>query len=352
VLALAELSLEFGVERHARVLREAARWLVETPVPEGAYVPGLYVGEAGVGAALLRAGQVLGDAGLVAAAARKSDEVAPEPFASPDLFNGSAGRLRFHLLVAAETEDERHLHHALTAGDALVEMATLDEEDRASWSFPPDFPGLGGQTYCGYAHGAAGIGDVLLDLYEATGERRFLATATKAARWIEGRAQNALRDGSGLEWPTLDGRAGGATWCHGASGIGRFLLHAARLQLTANAMDYATRAARMAARGGRWAGPVQCHGLAGSIEFLLDMFQATGSDRYLSEALSLARLLNAFAVERDGLLLWSSDDPTICTPDYMLGYAGVAVCLLRLSRPDAVPHQLSLAGFRRRRAAN
>lgn len=80
------------------------------------------------------------------------------------------------------------------------------------------------------------------------------------------------------------------------------------------------------------------------------MFQGTGDAAYLHEAYSLARLLESFQVERDGALVWPSDEPTTVSPDYMVGYAGVAVCLLRLSAPERLPHLLSRAGFGQRRA--
>jgi hypothetical protein len=55
---------------------------------------------------------------------------------------------------------------------------------------------------------------------------------------------------------------------------------------------------------------------------------------------SLARLLEAFARKKDSVLVRPSDAPT--------GYAGVAVCLLRLGDPERLPHQLSRRGFRHR----
>jgi len=36
----------------------------------------------------------------------------------------------------------------------------------------------------------------------------------------------------------------------------------------------------------------------------------------------------------------------IFTPDYMVGYGGVAACILRLREPEQRPRQLSRAGFR------
>ncbi|HVA89955.1 MAG TPA: hypothetical protein VNL71_08925, partial [Chloroflexota bacterium] len=74
-----------------------------------------------------------------------------------------------------------------------------------------------------------------------------------------------------------------------------------------------------------------------------------GDPRSGEDAARLAKLLEAFAVERDGLIMFSSESPTIFTPDYMVGYAGVAACLLRLADPGR-PRQLSRAGFRYRPA--
>jgi hypothetical protein len=116
----------------------------------------------------------------------------------------------------------------------------------------------------------------------------------------------------------------------------------------ADAAGLVARAARTVAAATRWAGPTQCHGLAGNIEFLLDVFQATGDPQYLADARLLGRLLLAFAMERDGLLMYPSESSRVLTPDYMVGYAGIAVALLRLADPQHRPHQLSRKGFRYR----
>jgi lantibiotic modifying enzyme len=100
-------------------------------------------------------------------------------------------------------------------------------------------------------------------------------------------------------------------------------------------------------RGTRWEGTTQCHGLAGNIEFLLDMFQETRDSAYLDDANALGYLLQTFGVEREGRLVWPSESASTFTPDYMVGYAGVAMTFLRLSAPDRLPHQLSTRCFRR-----
>ncbi len=347
VLALADLAAEFGGPEHISVLNEGARWLVTADRPGGDPLAGLYVGEAGVGAALLRAGQVLNDRELISAAAAHSEWIASLPFASPDLFHGTAGRARFHLLLWDETDQPEQLRHAVTAGESLLATADGARSQEAHWQIPPGYDGLSGSTYLGYAHGTAGIADVLLDLYDATGQERFLVAAQSAGRWLARLATPALDDGSGLDWPAIEGgELRGGFWCHGAAGVGRFFLHAAQLGVIAEASGLAARAARTVIHGTRWCGPTPCHGLAGNIEFILDMARETGDDAYLTSAQSLAHLLESFVVKQDGTFIWSSESPATFNPQYMVGYAGVAMCLFRLSDPTHRPHQLSRSGFR------
>ena len=351
VLALAELVAEFDDPAQRETLIEAARWL-DASRPAERPLPGLYVGEAGVAAALLRAGQVLGDRQLIESAAERGRWIAALPYGSPDLYNGTAGRLRLHLLLWDETADPAHLNDAWQAGEMLHAAAETVEAGGTRWTIPPGYEGMSGQAPLGYAHGAAGIADTLLDLFEATADQRYLEAAAGAGRWLARLALPALSDGSGLDWPAdEDGEPGGGVWCHGATGVGRFFLHAAELGALPEAAGLAASAARMVAHGTRHLGPTPCHGLAGGVELLLDIYQATGTRAYLEEARALARLLEAFSLERDGLLVWRSDSPFVISPDYLVGYAGVAVCLLRLGDPDRKPHQLSRRGFRGRLSA-
>ncbi|MGH2988048.1 MAG: class IV lanthionine synthetase LanL [Solirubrobacterales bacterium] len=346
VLALAELALDGGDAAKRATLEAGARWLTQAPRPGGAPLSGLYVGEAGVAAALLRAGQVLRDPDLLEAALARARLVATRGHGSPDLFNGSAGRLRLHLLVWDETGEDDQVAAAVEAGETLLAAAAFVADGRPQWIVPDGHSALSGTAPLGYAHGAAGIADALLDLYDATGEERFLEVAGAALRRVARLAVPSLDDGSGLEWPRLEGdRPLGPMWCHGSAGIGRAFLHAARLRLMPGALEIARRAGRSVARGGRALGPVQCHGLAGGIELLLDLARETGENAWRQEAWTLARLLEGFRGERDGRLMWASDRGDVLAPDYMVGYSGVAMCLLRLADPER-PTQLSREGFR------
>ncbi len=350
ILALAELVSQFDDTVLRSALADGARWLAGAPRRVEFLLPGLYVGEAGAGAALLRAGQILGDSALIAAAAERGRWIASVPHSSPDLFNGAAGCLRFHLWLSDETADPVHLRDAMAAGEHLLAVAEAVEGDGVRWVIPPGYGSMSNQALLGYAHGAAGIGDALLDLFAATADERFLAAAQGAGRWLERLAQPALADERGVNWPWSEQTSSGmAFWCHGAAGVGRFLLHLAALGDLPSAMPLAEGAARVVARGARWAGASQCHGLAGNIEYLLDLYQATDDAVYLAEARSLARLLNAFAANTDDVRSWSTDDETSGL-GFTIGNAGVAACLLRLGFPETRPHLLSRRGFRHRSA--
>jgi len=280
-------------------------------------------------------------------AAKRGRWIAGLPHGSPDLFNGTAGRVLFHLLLWDEFGEREHLSAARDAGEILLRAAESTEHDGLLWTIPPGYEGLSGQANLGYAHGAAGIGDALLDLAEASGDERFLKAARAAGRWLASLAIPVLEDGNGVGWPINAGEpVTSAFWCHGAAGISRFFLHLSRLDGLQGAEDLAQRGGLASARTVRWASPTQCHGLAGNIELLLDLYQASGNDAYLIEARSMGRLLDAFRTERDGHLVWPSETPAVITPDYMVGYAGVAVCMLRLAAPERRPHGVSRAGFR------
>jgi serine/threonine protein kinase len=349
VLALADLAAILRLGNSQEILAKGAHALRNADRPSANVLPGLYVGEAGIGVALLRAGQVLNDDSLLDFAAAHGHFVASLPHKSPDLYNGTAGRLKFHLFLWKVLSDPNHLRDAIAAGEYLLQTVVTNSDNEGYWRIPEGYGGMSGEAYLGFAHGAAGIADALLDLWEETGDERFLASVQSASHWLSRQAIPALADGSGLNWPDTEGGGlSGAFWCHGAAGIGGFLIHAARFpSLFPGTNDMAARAASTVSEGMRWLGSTRCHGLSGNIEFLLDMYQSTGENRYLAKADKLAELLVGQSLRKHGLLYWPSESPETLTPDYMVGYAGTAVCFLRLAFPASLPSQLSCENFAR-----
>ena len=110
--------------------------------------------------------------------------------------------------------------------------------------------------------GAAGEGTFLLQLWEATGEERFLAGAVRRAGWLDA---VATRDAAGCSWP----------WrlATGGDGAGRVLLGFA-------------------------------HGLSGIGHFFLRLHAATGTPRWAAVAREVATTLDRAAVADRGGLNW------------------------------------------------
>jgi serine/threonine protein kinase len=349
LLALAGLVAGLNVPGAHSILAQGADALRAMLPHSDPPLPGLYVGEAGVGAAFLLAGQVLEDDALIALAVERSRCISRLPHISPDVMHGTAGRLLFHLLVWDETQEPEHLSAALACGEHLIQTAQIRELGEICWTLPAAFEGFSQSAYPGYAHGVAGIADALLDLFEVAGDERLIPIIQGAVRWLRRLAIPTLADQSGLNWPVTEDKnvSSYASWCHGSTGIGRFFLHASRYTWLPGAIDMATCAAKTVTRLTKSGGPTLCHGLAGSIEFLLDMYQETHNASYLAEAQTFGQILEAFATKDEaGHLVFYSDQLDLFSPDYQVGYAGIAISFLRLSAPDRIPAQLSRAGFR------
>jgi serine/threonine protein kinase/methylase of polypeptide subunit release factors len=345
VLALAYVRQDYQSPDLDMTLSELAHWLAASPVFEGGPLPGLYVGEAGVALALGRAAVALEDGALFERARELSANVASLPCSSPDLFHGTAGRARFHLAAHRCFDDPRHLAAASRSAEALLRSATRLPRDECCWTLPAEGHGSrNGRALLGYAHGAAGIADVLLDLADALSDARCLDAAAAAARWICSSAMLSLPDGRGRDWADMPfGRRMGPMWCHGAGGIARFLTRIAEIDLVEDADAMLAGAAESVRHGGRWAGPGQCHGLAGQGEVMLDMFRSTRDTQYLESAEMLARIVGAhLVVPSDRLYPFN---PTAMPWTLMNGLSGVATFIARLASSGERAHLLSLEGL-------
>jgi lantibiotic modifying enzyme len=194
---------------------------------------GFHTGTIGVAWAAAAAARLLEDEELHARAHAVLGETPPLPSAGPercpDLVSGLAGSIVGLLALAGELDDHVLVEDALCAGDALLNQATITSHG-SSWSIP-------GRRYpahlCGIAHGVAGIGLALVELFAATGESRWRDAALEAFRY-----ERSWLDAERGRWPDLrigGQRRGGlaaidsgitGTWCYGEAGIGLTRLRA------------------------------------------------------------------------------------------------------------------------------
>jgi hypothetical protein len=339
VVALAEFYTATADRRFLRTLLHATRCLRglrQDHLPSA----GLFVGWSGVVTALLWAGWVTEDVQLIEEACAHAVGMRPQGEDSPDLFNGIAGQLRLQIQVAGFTDATVPISIARACCERLLTTVQQDQRGMPLWEIPAEHGGLSGQKALGYAHGCAGIADALLDLYKINQDQRIADLVLRVTQGLMDSAQTTLKDGSGKDWQPAKGHnLFGPFWCHGAAGIGRFLFNAWRVGLAPKAEVYWRGAARSAAQAVRWAGPTQCHGLAGSIEMLLDLHAVTGEAEYFDAALSLAPILHAWLNPQNPLIQTEAMDWRK-NPGFMIGMGGIAVCLLRLSGYERVQHAL------------
>ncbi|MFG1955252.1 class IV lanthionine synthetase LanL [Micromonospora sp. NPDC048830] len=305
----------------------AADWISRRICHESRLLPGLHYGRSGTAWALLEAGETLGAARLTELAADLAARV-PLRWPNPDVCHGTAGAGLTQLRMWEVTGRDVFLDRAGQAAEALADAAH-ERDVLLLWPVPPEFPSLlAGAAHYGFAHGVAGVASFLLAVGRATGNERYLDLAARAGRTLRSVAEVS---GGSARWASSP--KGGQLlthWCSGSSGIGTFLVRLWRHDGDDRWLDLLDQAAR-AVHGSRWhAGPGQCHGLAGDGEFLLDLADASGDERYRSWAEDLVTSSYVQNVLRDGRVVLPDESRNSVLAEFSAGMAGVLALLLRL----------------------
>ena len=315
---------------------------------------GLYTGDPGIGHAFLVRHRLRGDASSLKMAERvaasivdrmKTADGAGSWGDSYDIISGAAGTLLFLLEVAEENEDRRLLAATRSVGHGLARAGVEDET--GTW-----WPSGKGRTrhYPNFSHGTAGVAYALARVAEATGDEVCLDAARAGARWL---LANAKKSREGLSWfhysPDREDsfREG---WCHGPSGTGRLFLFLGSLTGDATLTEAATRSRDWIMRKWtdpgdegsrtRFYSPSLCCGAAGVADYFVDLWRATGEERYREYARQVGRELARLSKEDENGRKWTNYD----RPDedgvifhgvsLMLGASGNALSLLRLATID------------------
>ena len=300
---------------------------------------GFYHGRVGVAYAATRIAGLLDRPGLLDLL---SDTLTPlfgglDETVSLDVISGAAGAAPalLHLADRLKRPDLAALARAL--GDRMISTANRSSEGWSWGGLATESEPARGLT--GFAHGAAGFGWSLLELWRYSSEARFLEAARHAFAYENHWFQHGQDNWSDLrDWDPSDGPAPcGLAWCHGAPGIGLSRLRALELQDDAQCRRDAEAAARAAKRALTDAdrqhelGFSLCHGLAGIADFLLLAAVALPDPdarrvAWETAAAGAARYAGRPANWPCGLARGS-------TPSLMTGLAGIGYFYLRLADP-------------------
>jgi tRNA A-37 threonylcarbamoyl transferase component Bud32 len=314
----------------------ASRALVEQEWPYRR-LPGLFVGEAGVAVALLRAGHSLGESQWVDHAIRMARATAEIEEGALDVFRGTAGRLLAHLAMWRVTGESRDLELATEAGDRILKH----ESPRGSGLWRDLDRTEAGEASLGYSHGAAGVADALLRLHDASGCERFAVAAKRALDTVASAAIPLTDEAGLLLWPSVaDGPRRVPYWCHGSAGIAPVFASASLALGEPRYRELARGGAAAAAQLARWSNPTLCHGVTGNAVCLLSVSEILGIPELRDEASDLLQLAAASAHDADGWTVAASETHNVVTPDYAVGFAGTLAGLARFvvpGRPPGVP---------------
>jgi serine/threonine protein kinase len=319
---------------------QCGRWLATTKpsVPSEVPMPGLFFGECGPGLLYLKLYLSTGEIEWLSHAIEVSEAVAEMPFHSPDLMVGAAGTGLFHLMLWHIVHDKKVLNRAFREAQNLLRACA---SSRPTWKIPHGHESLSGNEYLGFAHGSAGIGYFLAECCLARYNEELAEKCAEVADWITAVGQPCLGDRSGLTWSATPADAPRLiAWCHGASGIARFLLKAYEVSANPEHLRAAWQAGNLLAVGATWNGTTQCHGLAGNVDVLIDISRTATSNSYLRSARRLGENLVAYRTERG----WPSEGWAVYCPDLMVGQAGIGAAFMRLGNPD-LPHLISCEAF-------
>jgi lantibiotic modifying enzyme len=297
---------------------------------------GLYAGTPGVAWAAAQAAGLLRDAELAVRSRALAEAVAvPEPGHGSDLTDGAAGTAVALLGAAAAFGDTSLAARATDVGETVLQGARITRNGW-SWAHParryPSDP-------CGVAHGAAGIGWALLELFAATGDERFADGAAGAFAY----ERSWLDEDSGA-WPDLRMPMRGdhhpsemtGTWCYGEAGIALSRLRAVELLregphcLDANISIATTRRHLEEELPFALEDLSLCHGAGGAADALITAGEADA-------AVALGRV----AIERYGARGEWPCGVEGTTPGLFRGLSGIGWLFLRLY-DRSVPSPLAL----------
>ena len=135
-----------------------------------------------------------------------------------DWLNGAAGYGSYYLMLYRETKNAKYLELANSAAQYVISKSSDQGNGKYYWVNPINPP----VQYTGFAHGAAGIGYFLLELYEITNNKELLTYAAGTYNWL---IQHYIRlNNDAIAWKRLTKDIDYYNhWCGGSVGIMSFL---------------------------------------------------------------------------------------------------------------------------------
>jgi Lanthionine synthetase C-like protein/Protein kinase domain len=333
ILGLVTLDEVAGTEFFAHDVRSAANTLAM--IPPSIKSAGLYTGNAGVALALGVVGQRFGREDLLAAA-RTRFMAATREVSEDDLFSGRAGVILASDILTEITGDMRYLEGVLPVVGELLSRIKL-HAGVLGVAASGALDGVRG-CFTGAAHGAAGLALALARFATRVGDQAIKSLSLRMYQSIFDRACDVKRGVIFRISGRSDQSAAPGTWCHGPLGILWCLLQDdATIEGLPEMIDWCVR--EIVANIGL-NNPTYCHGLAGVLE-TFRLLHAVSPRHQRQAALVQVRVAKQLwlqrQITRQDEWVWGAEEPTIITPDLMVGSLAPATALALWQKQETFP---------------
>ena len=228
------------------------------------------------------------------------------------------------------------------AADGILAAAIEDERGGLAWT---SYAHPGQTRVPNFECGTAGIGLVLADAYEASGDERYLNAAKEAAKHIK---VLAVPVGDGFLIPYHDNKNEKTLFyvstCHGPAGTSRLFYKLYKLTGDEQYLEDIRGLYRgLKAIGvpevqssGYWNTVGICCGTAGVLQFFINLALVTGDEDARDSAIAAGNILLGTAAAQDAGIAWPfaferiNPDTITVSITYGTGSTGVAVALIQL----------------------
>jgi len=286
---------------------------------------------------LVRSAELLGEPGLLEAAALAAMHITQEAVCGDcwlDVIGGVAGAILGLLSLYKCTGDDTYLATSVACGWHLVKAQRDLGGGKRAWR-----AGALDHALTGFAHGAAGIAYALLRLYEVTEETAFREAASQGIAWEESVFSLGERN-----WPDFRGMPGQGeqpgfmtAWCHGAPGIGLARLGTLHVYGTQKVRSDIEIAIETTCRAGMGDRDHVCCGNMGRVEVLLSAGRLLARQDLVRRAYGWAGAIAERSAREARFALNPKMPREIVHPGFFQGLSGIGYELLRLASPEHIP---------------
>jgi type 2 lantibiotic biosynthesis protein LanM len=287
---------------------------------------------------MVKVSQFLQEPSLLDDAVRAAQLLTPEAIVTDqklDVIWGATGAILGLLSLYQATQDRSILDIAIACGNHLLANRTTSKP--RAWV---TMAGESTKPLTGFSHGAAGIAMALIRLYEATGDREFLAAAQEGIAY-----ERSVFDETVQNWPDfrMAEQRGKIeclnVWCHGSAGIGLARLGSWSVLPEPEIRRDIDIALSTSQKNGIFDRGFDhlCCGNVGRIELMVVGGQLLGDLQLLATARASIAKMVITSKESGAYGLLPHLSNAIFSPSFYRGVAGVGYQILRLIDPELIP---------------